>query len=110
MPALQGYGVADREQGDLTVKSGTENEQVHPPVARFPFAQYASVLGGTTSNPRRVHPSISPERRVFIPRRPEDGQTSVRIHGALTANPSLTLGWIVSVGLTLLEVWWASWM
>ena len=113
MPALQGYGVADREQGDSTVKSGTENEPVHPPVARFPFAQYASVLGGTTSNPRRVHPSISPERRVFIPRRPEDGQTSVRIHGGVDRKPIVDVGldsirWAYSLGSVVgeLDVMW----
>ena len=89
-----------------TVKSGTKTE----PVDRFPFAEYASVLGvrlilvGFTALylPQTTH--------IFAPlavRKTDRPQSEFM--KALTTDPSLTLGWI-SVGLTLLEVWWASWM
>lgn len=93
-----------------TVKSGTKTKPVHPPVDRFPFAQYASVLGvrlilvGFTALylPQTAH--------IFTPlavRKTDRPQSEFM--EALTADPSLTVGWI-SVGLTVLEVWWASWM
>lgn len=106
MPARSSRATGPPTMSKTTVKSGTKTE----PVDRFPFAEYASVLGvrlilvGFTALylPQTTH--------IFAPlavRKTDRPQSEFM--EALTTDPSLTLGWI-SVGLTLLEVWWASWM
>ena len=91
----------------MSRKSGTKTES---PVGRFPFAQYASVLGVRLLLVGFTALYLPQTTRIFAPlaARTTDRPQSEFME-ALTADPSLTLGWI-SAGLTLLEAWWASWM
>ena len=91
----------------MSRKSGTKTES---PVGRFPFAQYASVLGVRLLLVGFTALYLPQTTRIFAPlaARTTDRPQSEFME-ALTADASLTLGWI-SAGLTLLEVWWANWM
>ena len=113
MPTSSSKASGPQTKGKVSKKSGKTAEPVPvqpPPVDHFPFPQYASVLGvrliliGFTALylPQTTH-LFGP----LVPRRTDRPQSEFM--EALTADPSATLGWI-SVGLILLEVWWASWM
>lgn len=94
----------------VTVKSGKTPPAVHPFVDRFPFAQYASVLGVHLILVGFTALYLPQTTRLFAPlaARKTDRPQSEFME-ALTANPSLTLCW-TSIGLTFLEVWWANWV
>ncbi|KAF8123685.1 GPI biosynthesis protein family Pig-F-domain-containing protein [Boletus edulis] len=93
-----------------TKKKASKIDPVRPPVDRFPFAQYASVLGVRLLLIGFTGLYIPQTTRLFgpLPPRKTDRPQSEFME-VLTVNPSLTLGWI-SIGLTLLEVWWAGWV
>jgi len=109
MPARSSRPTGPPTTSKTTLKSG-KTEPVHPPVDRFPFAQYVSVLS--------VHLILVGFIALYLPQttrfvtplasRKTDRPQSEFVE-ALTADPSSTLCWI-SVGLTFLEVWWAGWM
>jgi hypothetical protein len=89
---LQGHGAA---MSKATVKSGTKTKPVHPPVDRFPFAQYASALCVRLILVGFTALYLPQTARIFAPlgpRRPEDGQTSVRIHGGVDCRPIFDAG------------------
>ena len=93
-----------------TVKSSKTAPAAHSSVDRFPFAQYASVLGVHLTFVGFTALYLPQTTRLFVPlavRKTDRPQSEFM--ETLTADPSLTLCWI-SVGLTLLQVWWANWV
>lgn len=108
MPTTRARAAKPPTTGKTTpVKSG---DTVPAPVDPFPFAQYVSVLGVHLILVGFTALYLPQTTRLFAPlaaRKTDKPQSEFM--EALTAEPSLTLSWIF-VGLTLLEVWWASWM
>ncbi|KAF8558564.1 hypothetical protein OG21DRAFT_1493793 [Imleria badia] len=109
MPTTSSRAKAPPTRSKAKVKS-SKTEPTPPPADRFPFAQYASVLGVRLILVGFTALYLPQTTRFFAPlaARETDRPQSEFMEN-LTADPSLTLGWIAG-GLTLLEVWWASWM
>ncbi|KAH7883099.1 GPI biosynthesis protein family Pig-F-domain-containing protein [Phlebopus sp. FC_14] len=78
------------------------------PPERFPFAQYASVVGVHLMLMVFTALYLPQTTRLFRPAAAPDRAQSDFME-ALTANPVSTLGWTCA-GLVILEVWWASWV
>lgn len=93
-----------------TSKPTAKSRKTAPSMDRFPFAQYASVLGVHLSLIGFTALYLPQTTRFFAPLAPrKTDRPQSEFMEVLTADPSLTLCWI-SLGLTLLEVWWANWM
>ena len=109
MPTTSSRAKVSATKSKAKVNS-SQTEPAPQPVDRFPFAQYASVLGvrlllvGFTA---LYLPQTTRLSAPLVTRKTDRPQSEFM--EALTADSSLTLGWIAG-GLTLLEVWWASWM
>ena len=86
------------------------SETTPAPLDLFPFAQYASVLGVYLILVGFTTLYLPQTTRLFAPlaARKTDRPQSEFME-TLTGDPSSTLCWI-SAGLTLLQVWWASWV
>ena len=99
-----------RKSPTTTKSTANANKTIALIADRFPFAQYASVLGVHLVLVAFTALYLPQTTRMFAPLAVrETDRPQSEFMEALTADPSATLCW-VSAGLTLLEVWWANWI